>query len=625
MRRAVLAAFVLALTQGSLPDLEQRFLDLRELHDRLRIAAGRGAEKDTDGTPVAQLRTRFAALHRELSAGLSHLDRSKLTRPDQDALQTLSRILKDGTVPEPDDPGSRESKEATPDCSYDAVALARRKDGLSALKERIYDCYSQAARHVSFEGGSYDRLTILEMAGRAEDPVRRRQLFLALEPVFRSVNGDNGAASPYRAMLPQSAAEWAKSSPIARNLVALGITPDKLEPWLVSILEAWRDATGSAEIEPWDYEYEGYAGGRGLAERLPRERLKPLNDAFYRTLGADVDALHVHYDLESREGKTAVAFTDFGARPRLRSGAWTTGEPWVFATYGAGGLGNLAELLHETGHAVHIAAIRTRPAYADWPDSDTFTEAIADLAALEMYEPAWQRRFLGAAAPLDASLRAKYAGIVMDVAWSLFEIRAHRNPEMSPNRIWTDITSRYLRIRPHPEWSWWAMRGQLVNSPGYMMNYAFGAILIADIRARLVARRGAFTTGDPGWYPWVSQRLYRFGLERPSRSVVRDFLGRSVAVGALLGDLARLAPRNPPTLITAARLLDVERGALVHDAGLLIEGERIVASGPRAGIRVPAGARRLDLGQVTLLPGLIDAHVHLTLAGPPRANAEATL
>lgn len=84
------------------------------------------------------------------------------------------------------------------------------------------------------------------------------------------------------------------------------------------------------------------------------------------------------------------------------------------------------------------------------------------------------------------------------------------------------------------------MRGQLVNSPGYMLNYAFGAILIADIRARLVTRRGSFTTGDPGWYTWVSERLYRFGQERPSRRVVQDFLGRPVAVSALLTDLARI-------------------------------------------------------------------------------------
>ena len=45
----------------------------------------------------------------------------------------------------------------------------------------------------------------------------------------------------------------------------------------------------------------------------------------------------------------------------------------MFATYRTGGLDNLNELLHETGHAVHIAAIHTRPAFADWPDSDPLT------------------------------------------------------------------------------------------------------------------------------------------------------------------------------------------------------------------------------------------------------------
>ena len=58
----------------------------------------------------------------------------------------------------------------------------------------------------------------------------------------------------------------------------------------------------------------------------------------------------------------------------------------MFATYRTGGLDNLNELLHETGHAAHLAAIRTRPAFRDWPDSDPFTEAVADVAALDVYE-----------------------------------------------------------------------------------------------------------------------------------------------------------------------------------------------------------------------------------------------
>ncbi|MFI5183520.1 MAG: hypothetical protein ACHQNV_03910, partial [Vicinamibacteria bacterium] len=150
--------------------------------------------------------------------------------------------------------------------------------------------------------------------------------------------------------------------------------------------------------------------------------------------------------------------------------------------------------------------------------------------------------FLGDEAPLGDSLRAKYSGIVMDIAWALLEVRLHRDPSADPNVVWTDLTHRYLGIAPHPELSWWAMRGQLVDAPGYMMNYAAGAVIVADVRARARALRGSFTRADAGWYPWLSEHLYRFGLERSSQRVLDDFLGRPLSPDALLADLARLRP-----------------------------------------------------------------------------------
>ena len=63
------------------------------------------------------------------------------------------------------------------------------------------------------------------------------------------------------------------------------------------------------------------------------------------------------------------------------------------------------------------------------------------------------------------------------------------------------------------------------------------------------------------------------------------------------------------TAIRAARLLDVKNGTLINNAVVLIEGERISAVG--AGLPIPAGANVIDLGDVTLLPGLIDCHTHL--------------
>lgn len=63
--------------------------------------------------------------------------------------------------------------------------------------------------------------------------------------------------------------------------------------------------------------------------------------------------------------------------------------------------------------------------------------------------------------------------------------------------------------------------------------------------------------------------------------------------------------------VTADRLLDVKAGRYVEHPLLIIADERIVSVG-KAGDAVPAGAERVDLPGVTLLPGLIDMHVHLT-------------
>ena len=64
-------------------------------------------------------------------------------------------------------------------------------------------------------------------------------------------------------------------------------------------------------------------------------------------------------------------------------------------------------------------------------------------------------------------------------------------------------------------------------------------------------------------------------------------------------------------VLHAARLLDVEDGRIVTPGEVLVEGEKIVEAG--SAVKHPAGAEVIDLGDRTLMPGLIDAHVHLFL------------
>jgi imidazolonepropionase-like amidohydrolase len=64
-------------------------------------------------------------------------------------------------------------------------------------------------------------------------------------------------------------------------------------------------------------------------------------------------------------------------------------------------------------------------------------------------------------------------------------------------------------------------------------------------------------------------------------------------------------------VLHAARLLDVEGGKTVTPGEVLVDGERIVAAG--SSVARPMGAEVIDLGDTTLMPGLIDAHIHLFL------------
>ncbi len=74
-----------------------------------------------------------------------------------------------------------------------------------------------------------------------------------------------------------------------------------------------------------------------------------------------------------------------------------------------------------------------------------------------------------------------------------------------------------------------------------------------------------------------------------------------------------LAQTGPPKTIVlhAARLLDVAAGRIVTPGEVLVRGDRIVEAG--ASVAHTSGAESIDLGDATLMPGLIDAHVHLFL------------
>jgi imidazolonepropionase-like amidohydrolase len=100
---------------------------------------------------------------------------------------------------------------------------------------------------------------------------------------------------------------------------------------------------------------------------------------------------------------------------------------------------------------------------------------------------------------------------------------------------------------------------------------------------------------------------------------------RFTAAVSCLGLVFSLQAQPPPVVIRARGMIDVEDGRLIENATVIVEGDRIAAAGRSSDVAVPAKAAPIDLPDLILLPGLIDAHVHLTLGGEPSANAGATL
>jgi imidazolonepropionase-like amidohydrolase len=90
----------------------------------------------------------------------------------------------------------------------------------------------------------------------------------------------------------------------------------------------------------------------------------------------------------------------------------------------------------------------------------------------------------------------------------------------------------------------------------------------------------------------------------------------------------RITPEAPvgkgTVVLKAARLIDGTGAAPINNAVVVINDNTITAAGAAGSVRIPANARTIDLGDVTLMPGFIDAHTHLigrVLGDPAGENA----
>src|SRR5918911_142909 len=95
--------------------------------------------------------------------------------------------------------------------------------------------------------------------------------------------------------------------------------------------------------------------------------------------------------------------------------------------------------------------------------------------------------------------------------------------------------------------------------------------------------------------------------------MTRLFLAALLTILSLPGTLRAQQERkgSGTVVLHAARLIDGTGAPAVANGVVVVTGDRIVGVGREGAVSIPPGAARVELGDATLLPGFIDAHVHL--------------
>ncbi|HSE51962.1 MAG TPA: hypothetical protein VLB00_07215, partial [Gemmatimonadales bacterium] len=314
----------LAMAQSSIPAgplarVESAWLDLINVHDELKMTRSMGMTISPRGNSVSTLESRLRRARKIFTDLAATIRQEVLDSADLSAFGVLGERF--SALGDPEPPPLPEQAAAV-NCSSGWQVPSATRDTLSALTAHVFECYGRAAQHLSVDGETLDRLTILGLLGRTDDSVRRRRLFMGLQPVWQSVNGDDSPGSPYRQMVALRVRSWEGSTPMVARARELGVGPDTLEEGLVRILDAWRATLPDTLFEPWDFYYYSGEASRLLSPLVPKDSLLAINRRFYRALGADPVALEVRYDIEPRVGKYPIAFSDIARRNPMR--AWVS-------------------------------------------------------------------------------------------------------------------------------------------------------------------------------------------------------------------------------------------------------------------------------------------------------------
>ena len=150
--------------------LESAYLEFRDLRDQLGVTRSQGATVSPRGIPLDSLVARAERARDRVLGLLTGVPGSGLSVADSAALSHLRRqVIRLGRATE-----ANEEAVARPVACLEAYPAALRSAPLDSLTGRTFACDGAAARRIIVGGDTLDRLSILGLLGRTDDPERRR-------------------------------------------------------------------------------------------------------------------------------------------------------------------------------------------------------------------------------------------------------------------------------------------------------------------------------------------------------------------------------------------------------------------------------------------------------------------
>ena len=362
----------------------------------------------------------------------------------------------------------------------------------------------------------------------------RRRLFVALEPLWRTVDGDGGGASPYRRLLRPSAERWrrARLADRGERRRARPARPDRSRR---SLHGDPRDLAGASSapsaLEPWDYWY-----AIGAAARRPRCRgSRPRPSARPRPSlpgGARRRPGRARDRVRRRCPVRAVRRSPSRSRSRWAPGLAASRRRDLDASAAMG----LRDVRGRAASATSPSCSTRAAMPSTWPRSGRGPASSnsrwrhrlprgrppTSSAGTSTSPPGRRTGWGRPPTPRDAARSTDTARSMLDICWALFEIELHRHPERRPNDVWAEITRRRARRRPasrvvlvgHP----WPAHRQ-AGLPGQLR--AVGDHRGRGPREDPASSAGRGSTGDPGWYRFIAEALFAPGRRDRRRTCSR--------------------------------------------------------------------------------------------------------